>query len=81
MPFVFKISSLLLVLAALGGQFLQRLDASAGANAAAAALRAECPAMAGPVKIEDLGDQVRFYDAYLIRVIGGQVGFNSGCAR
>jgi hypothetical protein len=80
MPFVFKFSIFLLILAGVSGQYWQLKAAAPDAAVAARELRAECPAMGGPKKVRTYGDQVRIYDAYLVRVIGGQVGFNGGCA-
>ncbi|AXK43865.1 hypothetical protein DVR09_15535 (plasmid) [Erythrobacter aureus] len=80
MPFVFKISLALLIASLVGGQAWQHQDAAPGWDADASALRAECPAMGGPEKIDTLGDVVRLYDAYAIRLVGGAIGFNDGCA-
>lgn len=80
MPFVFKISALILVSATVGGQFFQGLDAAPNANKVAEQYRAECPAMQGPAKIVTKGDEVRFYDAYGLQVVTGAIGLGNGCA-
>ncbi len=80
MPFVFKISLSLVLASLLGGQAIQQQAAEPGFNAYADAVRAECPAMGGPKKIVTLGDKISFYDAYAIRLVGGAIGFNDGCA-
>ena len=80
MPFVFKVSAILLVLALVAGQSWQLQAVAPGSDAYAATVRASCPEMGGPRKIETVGQKIRFYDAYMIRLIGGRVGLNSGCA-
>lgn len=81
MPFVFKTSTALLVLALVGGQSWQQLAAAPGANADANTFRVECPGMSGPKEIKTLGQIVRFYDAYAIRQFSGKIGLNGGCAK
>lgn len=81
MPFVFKFSGSLLLLAALAGQYWQLKPVGPDFAASAAEIRAGCPTMAGPRKVETLGDKVKFYDAYATRLIGGQLGLTSGCQK
>jgi hypothetical protein len=80
MPFVFKFSTGLLVLALIAGQFWQQQAAPAWANAYADTYRVGCPSLEGPKKVETLGQFVRFFDAYAVRQIGGKIGINGGCA-
>ncbi len=79
MPYVFRFSAVLLVLAIAGGQYWQLKAAAPGSDSYAATVRASCPAMGGPRKVETMGQKVRFYDAYMICIIGGWAGFSSGC--
>lgn len=81
MQLVFKISAGLLCLAAVGGQIIQQQRAAPGSAAKAVECRASCPEMGGPATIKTVGQEVRFYDAYVIRLITGSVGLTSGCRR
>lgn len=81
MPFVFKVSVFLLLAALLAGQAWQLTAAAPGAEAASAAYRAECPAIADHAPIVTKGDSVRFYDAYAIASLGDLTGLYTGCRR
>lgn len=81
MPFVFKFSTFLLVLALVAGQSWQQQAAAPGADAYADTYRVGCPGMKGPKEIKTLGQMVRFYDGYAIRQLSGKIGLNGGCAK
>src|SRR3546814_11279582 len=79
MPFVFKFSTFLLVLALVAGQSWQQQAAAPGADAYADTYRVGCPGMKGPKAIKTLGQMVRFYDGYAIRQLSGKIGLNGCC--
>src|SRR3546814_1062657 len=81
MPFVFKFSTFLLVLALVAGQSWQQQAAAPGADAYADTYRVGCPGMKGPKEIKTLGQMVRFYDGYALRQLSGKIGLNGGCAK